>query len=510
MEFLKRTTKCVAMAWLLAGFVLLEATRAQAQIPGLPGLTKSSAPAKAETTDKPTAAPTKDNPEATVATTSGPISIEKPVDDAAVKRKTLEELLPLFPNVRRVKVSVSNGYVTLDGHVKDEDVRDDVTDFTRRLEGVRIVLNLMKTDAQVLTAAELAANVLREIGQAVARKWLLVVLAVAIALLALAVARVFGAHAETLLAPFIENVLLRSVVGSLLSSFLIIGGLMISLWMLDLSHAVLSILGLAGVFGLAVGFAFRDITENFIASILLGVRRPFRVGDYVQVADQAGVVSSLNTRATVLVTLEGKHVRIPNNIIYKEIMINSSASASTRGNFDVIVPYEVSTAAAQEAINRALREQDGVLTDPPPRALVEALETNGVRLRAYFWTSTEGVDGLKLLSDLKMRVKVTLQTAGIAPPPMGVVVSVAGRVPVDVTELENHVRTDTVLRPGAVVTVEQAEANLRHDARASVRASVAPSNGHQTPMEHALSQAESRVSDEGQNLIQNDKPDGES
>jgi small-conductance mechanosensitive channel len=482
--------------------VTLVGISAQAQIPGLPGLTKPPAPAKGESSkDKPSAAPTKDNPEATVATTSGPISVEKPVDDAAVK-KTLEELLPRFPNVRRVKISVSHGYVTLDGHVKDEDVRDDVTDFTRRLEGVRIVLNLMKTDAQVLTASELAANVLREIGQTAAKKWLLVVLAIAIALLALAVARVFGAHSETLLSPFIENVLLRSVVGSLVSSCLVVGGLLVGLWMLNLSHAVLSILGLAGVFGLAVGFAFRDITENFIASILLGVRRPFRVGDFIQVAGQAGVVRSLNTRATVLVTLEGKHVRIPNNIIYKEIMTNSSASASTRGSFDVIIPYEVSTAAAQEAINRALREQEEVLADPPPRALVEALETTGVRLRTYFWTPTQGVDGLKLLSDLKLRVKVALQQVGIAPPPMGVVVSVAGRLPVDVTEVEGHVRAETVLRPGAIVTAEQAEANLRHDTKAADRAAVAPTNGQQTPIEHALSQAEGRVSDEGENLIQ--------
>jgi small conductance mechanosensitive channel len=506
MKSSRRTTRFPGIGWVLVcGLIVLDGGAVRAQIPGLPGLTTPSAPAKADARDK----PTKDNPEAKLATTSGPISVEKPVDDAAVKR-TLEQLLPRFPGVRKVKVSVSNGYVTLEGHVEDDDVIDDVTDFTKRVEGVRIVLNLMKTDAEVLSAHQLALKVLREIGQAVARKWVLALLAVAIALLALGLARVFGAHAEALLAPFIENVLLRSVVGSLMSSFLIVGGLTLGLWILDLTHAVLSILGLAGVVGLAVGFAFRDITENFIASILLGVRRPFRIGDYVQVASQSGVVKSLNTRATVLVTLEGNHVRIPNNIIYKEIMINSSASASTRGNFDVIVPYEVSTAAAQEAINRALREQEGILTDPPPRALVEALETNGVRLRAYFWTSTQGVDGLKLLSDLKMRVKVSLQQAGIAPPPMGVVVSMAGRVPVDVTELENHVRTDTVLRPGAVVTVEQAEANLRHDAKAAVRASVAPSNGHQTPMEHALSQAESRVSDEGQNLIQNDEPDGES
>ena len=158
--------------------------------------------------------------------------------------------------------------------------------------------------------------------------------------------------------------------------------------------------------GLAVGFAFRDITENFIASILLGTRRPFRIGDYIQVAGQAGVVKSLNTRATVLVTLEGKQIRIPNHIIYKEILVNSSASPTSQGTFDVLIPYEASTTAAIAAITQAISDQEGVLRDPPPRVLVEAMETNGIRLRAYYWVPVEGVDGLKLLSDLRLKSKV--------------------------------------------------------------------------------------------------------
>jgi small-conductance mechanosensitive channel len=290
------------------------------------------------------------------------------------------------------------------------------------------------------------------------------------------------------------------VVGSLLSSLLIIGGILLGLNVLNLTQAVLSILGLAGVVGLAVGFAFRDIAENFIASILLGVRRPFRIGDYVEVAGKAGVVMSLNTRATVLVTLEGNHIRIPNNIIYKEILVNSSASPSSRGNFDVVIPYAVSTATALEAMTRALSEQEGILPDPPPRALLEALEPGGVRLRAYFWMPVRGVDGNKLQSDVKLKVKVALQQAGITPPPTSVMLSVAGHVPVDLFETDGRARVETVA-PSAIVTAEQAKANLRHDTRAAEKAVITPDGEHQTPMEHALSQAE-HVSDEGTNLLQ--------
>ena len=85
--------------------------------------------------------------------------------------------------------------------------------------------------------------------------------------------------------------------------------------------------------------------------MLLGLRRPFQIGDYVTVSGQSGVVKSLNTRATVLVTFEGNHVRIPNSVIFKEIMVNATASPSFRNSFDVVIPYEASTAAAIDAIS---------------------------------------------------------------------------------------------------------------------------------------------------------------
>ena len=66
--------------------------------------------------------------------------------------------------------------------------------------------------------------------------------------------------------------------------------MLLALSVLNLTKAVLSILGVASIVGLAIGFAFRDIAENFIASVLLGMRRPFRLGDYITVAGHAGVV----------------------------------------------------------------------------------------------------------------------------------------------------------------------------------------------------------------------------
>jgi hypothetical protein len=115
------------------------------------------------------------------------------------------------------------------------------------------------------------------------------------------------------------------------------------------------------------------------------------------------------------------------------------------------------------------------------------------------------VDGDQLQSDAKLRVKVALQQAGIAPPPTSVMVSVVGHVPVDVAEVDGHARPDATLRPCAIVTAEQAKANLRHDTKAAANGSTLPTNGRHSPLEHAVNQAESHVSDEGENLLEDHK-----
>ena len=346
-----------------------------------------------------------------------------------------------------------------------------------------------------MTAGGLAAREIGRVRTYLGRKWLLILLAAGVVAASAVLARLFSARSEFLLSPFVGNVLLRSVLGSVISSLLVVGGCLLALGALGLTQVVLSILGLASIAGLAVGFAFRDITENFIASVLLGVRRPFQIGDYVTISGHSGVVKSLNTRATVLVTLEGNHVRIPNATIFKEIMVNSTASPSSRHSFDVLVPHEASLSAAIDAINKALVGSAG---DPPragARALVEALEPAGVRIRADFWSPAQGVDWLQLRSDVSLKAKVNLQLAGAL-----------GPAPEAKDASRPTVRFDQASTNARHEVASQAAANLRRDARAAMTAGRVPADAPPTPMEHALEQPETRVSEEATNLIKEDPP----
>jgi small-conductance mechanosensitive channel len=342
---------------------------------------------------------------------------------------------------------------------------------------------------------------LKQIGaywDVIARKWLLCLFAIALALVAAAAARLFKRYSEPLLAPFTANPLLRSVLGSVVAGSIAIGGVLSALHLLGMTEAVLSFLGLAGVVALAIGFAFRDIAENFIASVMLGVRRPFRVGDFIEVAGKSGVVRSLNTRATVLVTLDGSQVRIPNALIFKEVLVNQTASTSARGSFDVIIPWDASIATATEAIAGALREHEGFEEDPPPRTLVEAVEPGGIRLRSFFWFPARGVDRWKLLSDARLAAKVALQKAGINPAPARLIVQVSGDGRIE----EAGRRADASSGPGEpAAATRQLQANLRQDTEAASIASAQLPEEQENEIGRALSVAGEGIGEEGRNLI---------
>jgi small conductance mechanosensitive channel len=481
------TPRKVVRAALLA-FILqmLPGTFVFAQIPGLPA--GPAAPTNPPAGGHPARAAEK--PKTAVAAATGPISVHEQVSDKTLER-FLAKFLPKYPGIHQVSVTVDDGVVTLDGQVQDDDTSDEVTDVVRRVEGVRVVMNQMKTDDEMMSAWAFAARDLGSVAGYFQRNWLLMVLAAAILTVSALLARLFARKSETILAPFVQNVLMRSVAGSLISSLLFVGGLMLALGALRLTQLVMSIVGVASIVGLAVGFAFRDITENFIASVLLGLRRPFQIGDFITVAGQTGVVKSLNTRATVLVTLEGNHVRIPNATVFKEIMVNSTASPSFRNSFDVVIPNHASVVDAIEAINHALKELKGILQDPPPRALVEALEPDGVKIRAYLWAPTRNADWLQLLSEAKLKTKVALQQAGVIGPP-----AKNSAAPANGSSKTPQHSTDA---PPS--TTNQAAANLKRDSQAASSHSSANESGKETPVNRVLDEPETRVSEEGTNLL---------
>ena len=175
-------------------------------------------------------------------------------------------------------------------------------------------------------------------------------------------------------------------------------------------------LGAAGILGLALGFALRDTVENYIASLLLSLRQPFGQDDLVLIEGWEGRVLRLTSRATVLMTLDGNHVRIPNAVVYKSVIVNYTRNPSRRFHFDVGVGTEQDLSAVQRLGAETLARMDGVLDDPPPVATVETLGDSSVVIRVAGWVDQRHADFLKVRSEAIRLVKQAFDRADVTMP----------------------------------------------------------------------------------------------
>ena len=174
--------------------------------------------------------------------------------------------------------------------------------------------------------------------------------------------------------------------------------------------------GGTGLVGLAVGIAFRDITENFLASIFLSMQRPFETGDLVEVSGVTGYVQQLNVRTTILMALDGNLVQIPNASVYKSNLRNFTTNSNRRDQFDVGIGYDDAISEAQEMALQVLTDHPAVLSEPEPLVLVESLGKATVNLRVYFWINGRKKSLVKVRSSVIRLVKRAFQKHGISMP----------------------------------------------------------------------------------------------
>jgi small-conductance mechanosensitive channel len=176
------------------------------------------------------------------------------------------------------------------------------------------------------------------------------------------------------------------------------------------------VLGTAGVFGLALGFAFKETLENYLAGILMSLRQPFAPRDHLVIDGHEGVVVSMNARATILMTLDGNHLRLPNALVFRSVTLNYTRNPSRRFEFDVGVGVNENLVLAQRIGVDTLRALDGVMAKPPARAYISALADSNVQVRFHAWVDQRSHDFLMVKSEAIRTVKLALEHAGMDMP----------------------------------------------------------------------------------------------
>ena len=341
-----------------------------------------------------------------------PSRIELTSNDAEIAGR-LRGIYASIEGLENVTVEVRSGVVRLGGTTLTGEQSQQAVSIAERLVGV------VQVDEQITTETSVERRIapeLNRLGEFAARAVNYVPLLL-VALLIFLGFWLLGRFVTLTLRPFrrlVPNRFVEGVFGQGLRIAFALAGLIVAMKLLGLTALLTSVLGAAGVLGIAAGFALRDTLENSIASILLSLRQPFGPGDHVLIAGEEGRVAVLNSRATVIVRLDGTEVRIPNATVYKAVIANFSRLPERRFEFEIAIHPSENIGRALEIATAALREVEGVLDKPASQALVDRIVDQASILKVGGWVNQTDADLPKVQSKAIRKVKAALVRAGVA------------------------------------------------------------------------------------------------
>lgn len=343
------------------------------------------------------------------------VEVDAVPDDRRIERR-LRSILETTGRFDDVTVSVSNGVVLLGGSVLEESERNWVADLASNTQGVVAVSNRVAIAESSVwdfsPAVQELEHLWRQFVASLPRLLAGLIILVLVTLSATRVARGLSGP----LARKWESELIRSVISKAVAVFIWLFGVYLFLRVAGLTQVALTIVGGTGILGLVIGFAFRDIAENFLASVLISLQRPFRYGDTIEVVGHTGIVQRVTPRGTILMDFDGNYIQIANAQVYKNTIKNFTANPNVRQDFSVGIGYDAGVSHAQEIVLQVLEGHSAVLEDPRPLVLVEKLASATVNLRVYFWVDGVKHSKLKVRSALMRMVLGALSAEGVSMP----------------------------------------------------------------------------------------------
>lgn len=181
----------------------------------------------------------------------------------------------------------------------------------------------------------------------------------------------------------------------------------------ELGVRVGPLIGALGLGGLVLALALQRFVENFVSSIILQARRPFTVGDTVLLDGRIGTVADIDSRVTVLDSLDGTQVRVPNSNVVSATIENLTRQGVRRSSMDVGVAYATDLQAARSVIEDALTRVPRVLDDPPPAVHVTGFHDSSIGLVVLYWHASDVPSELAARTDLAIAIHQGLAAAGI-------------------------------------------------------------------------------------------------
>ena len=341
------------------------------------------------------------------------------VDDSATKDAAIavriRDILAELGGYADVTVTVSSGIVTLRGTTLDNAAATRLNEIAGRVEGVVAIENKVTETTDVVERLNPAIDrFLVRLKQLLAYTPLLLV-----ALVGFTVVVVVGFFLARMRQPWerlAPNAFIADIYRTLIRLGALVAGLVVALDILGATALLGTILGAAGIIGLAIGFAVKDTVENFIASIMLSIRQPFRPNDSIEINGDEGKVIRLTSRATILLNWDGNHVRIPNSTVFKSRILNYSRNPERRFKFDISVASGTDLAQALQLAHDTVAALPYVLHSPAVNAWIVELGGSDIKLRVVGWINQESTSILAARSEAIRQTLLAFRQAAIEMP----------------------------------------------------------------------------------------------
>ena len=330
-------------------------------------------------------------------------------------RQRISGIFSEIEGLQAIAVSVTQGVVTLTGETPNEKKAQQAINLTNRLTDVVTVEDRIN---RTLDVQDNVTTVYQSI-KAQTKNLIKASPLLLVGIILFALVTWFGSllsNRQKMWQRLTPNPFVAELLSQTVKVIFIVFGLILALSLIGAETILGTLLGGAGVIGIAVGFAVKDTIENYIASLMLSIRQPFRARDHIVINGKEGIVVRLTSRATILMTLDGNQLRIPNAEVFKSTILNYTKNPERRFSFELGVDTNDDPLAAIKIAIDVIRDLDFVLDKPKAIATIKEVGDSSIILDFKIWVNQLETDFSKARSIAIREAKHALENAGFSLP----------------------------------------------------------------------------------------------
>jgi len=360
--------------------------------------------------------------------TNGTIkAISDAATDAAIAVR-IREILAELGGYEDVTVTVAEGIVTLRGTTASATEASGLTSLVTRIENVVAIKNEVTETTDIVRRLNPAIDRFQARLDQLITILPLMLISAAVFVSISSVGWLISSRRQpwNRIAP---NLFIADLYRQIIMIVFVVIAMVVALDILNASALLGTILGAAGIVGLAFGFAVRDTVENYIASIMLSIRQPFGPNDTIEINGDEGKVIRLTSRATILMSFDGNQIRIPNSTVFKSRIVNYSQNAERRFKFTITIPMEADLSFVRDLAARTVQDLPFVLDAPAAVTWISDFNDAGIELIVTGWIDQNATSMVLARGEALRAVKLAIEGTGLALPEKSYRLNLSGDPP---------------------------------------------------------------------------------